>query len=65
MLTAADAVRLNWRWTQLKKAAKQYGVRLDVGDFEVDDSSGMDDPMVGEIKKRTGYTRVAIKGDDE
>lgn len=61
MLSAAGALELKWKWTQLKAAAKQHKVKLQVGYEAVDDDAGMDDPMVGEVKTRSGYRRVALK----
>lgn len=65
MLSAAGALEIRWKWTQLQQAAKQYGLRLLVGKGEsVGEESGLDDPMVGEVKERSGYQRVALKDEE-
>jgi hypothetical protein len=47
LLMEADAVRLQWRWTQLKNACHRYDVPLDIAFHEIED--GDPDAMVGEI----------------
>lgn len=65
MLSAAGAFEIRWKWTQLKEAARLYGLRLVIGrDHPVGDESGLDDPMVGEVKERSGYQRVALKDEE-
>jgi hypothetical protein len=45
-LVKADAVRLGWRWTELKRAAYEAGVTLTVAPKEIDDG---DEAMIGEV----------------
>jgi hypothetical protein len=60
---AADAVRLAWRWTDLKKWLSRNGVGLSTVPRPVTDHDGTDEAMVGEDKQQTGVTRVALKGE--
>jgi len=60
---AADAVRLSWRWTQLKTYLRQRDVDLRVAPRPVTDHDGTDEAMVGEDRRQTGVTRVALKGE--
>jgi hypothetical protein len=48
-LRAADAVRLNWRWSELKKTAYDSGVTLSIAPREIEDDGDVEAPMVGEV----------------
>lgn len=48
-LRKLDAVRLTWRWTELKRAVHEAGVGLRITSREIDDDGDMDAPMVGEV----------------
>ncbi len=63
-LMEADALRLTWRWTELNNLLSELRVPLHKGYEEVDDDSGSDAPMVGEVKVPTGMKRVEIHPDD-
>jgi hypothetical protein len=47
-LRAEDAVRLTWRWTELKRAAYVSGVTLRIAPREIEDTGEVDGPMIGE-----------------
>lgn len=48
-LLDADAVRLSWRWTELKRYAYQAGVTLSIAPREIEDTGEVDGPtLVGE-----------------
>jgi len=55
-LIAFDAVRLQWQWTGLQKAANEWDVTLAVAKHEISD--GDPDALVGEVWTR----RVDVKG---
>ena len=57
-LTRADAVRLSWRWTELKRAATQADVTLSVAQHEIGDDGDVDAPLVGEVWK----SRYQVEG---
>jgi len=63
-LMAADALRLTWRWTELKGVLSALRVPLNLGFDEVDDDTGADGPMIGEVKVVSGMKRVEIHPDD-
>lgn len=48
-LLALDAVRLSWRWSELRKAYQQAGVDLTVAAREVVDAGDVDEPPIGEV----------------
>lgn len=48
-LLAVDAVRLSWRWSELKKAAAMANVDLHIAHHEIDDQGEIDGPLVGEV----------------
>lgn len=48
-LISADAVRLQWRWTQLKDEARKRDVTLVVAHHEIEDEGEVDGPMIGEV----------------
>lgn len=52
-LMAADAVRLSWRWTELKKAYHQAGLELGIAAREVPDDGDVEAPPVGEVWSST------------
>jgi hypothetical protein len=47
-LVQGDVVRLDWRWTELKRAAYDAGVTLRIAPREIADDD-LDGPMVGEV----------------
>ena len=55
-LMASDAVRLQWRWSQLQQVAEAYDVTLSIAKHEIED--GDPDALVGEVWTR----RVDVKG---
>ena len=57
----ADAVRLQWQWTNLKRFVSDIGGILRVGGDEVNDHSGLDAAMVGEQRVQSGVDRVPLK----
>jgi len=57
----AGAVRFTWRYTDLKKFLASLNVPLAVGFEEVDDDSGVDAPMVGEVRRESGVKKVPIE----
>ncbi len=63
-LMEADALRLTWRWTELNNLLAELRVPLHKGYEEVDDDSGTEAPMVGEVRVATGMKRVEIHPDD-
>ncbi len=46
-LIEADAVRLTWRWTELKAAAQKFDVTLAIAQHEIED--GDPDALIGEV----------------
>ena len=48
-LLASDVVRLQWRWSELKKYAYQRGVTLSIAPREIEDAGEVDGPLVGEV----------------
>lgn len=50
-LMNADAVRLSWRWTELKRAASDADVTLRIAAHEVTDFGDLDEEMIGEVWK--------------
>jgi hypothetical protein len=60
-LLAADAVRLTWRYTDLKDFLSDARIGLRTAFEEIDDGAGIDGPMIGEWKKPAGVEKVAIK----
>jgi hypothetical protein len=44
-----DAVRLSWRWTQLRKAAQMADVELRIAGHEIEDDGDIESPLVGEV----------------
>jgi len=48
-LRAADVVRLQWRWTELKAEAYKAGVTLSIAPRELGDDGDLDEPMIGEV----------------
>lgn len=57
-LLAMDAVRLSWRWTELRKAYQVANLDLTVAAREVSDAGDLDEAPVGEVWS----TRYAVKG---
>ncbi len=58
-----DAVRLTWRWTQLKRLLSEQRIGLRQAYVEVSDNDGPDGFMVGETKKQTGTEKILITDD--
>ena len=48
-LLASDAVRLSWRWTELKRVAERADVTLTIAHHEVEDEGEIDSPLIGEV----------------
>jgi hypothetical protein len=62
LLKERDALRITWQWTNLKSMFHALGVTLVTGPEELDDEAvDLDDPHVGEWKKKTGVKRVPLK----
>lgn len=59
-LMAADAVRLSWRWTELRKAYNLAAVDLTVAAREVTDAGDLDEAPIGEVWE-TKYAVEAVK----
>lgn len=57
----ADAVRLSWRWTQLKRYLRDRHVTIRIGHDAVSDHDGTDQPMVGEVRVQSGVKRVPLR----
>lgn len=58
-LLEADAVRLTWRWTELKAMAERYDVTLTVAHHEIED--GDPDALIGEVwSSRIGTEAVEM-----
>lgn len=57
-LRKADAVRLSWRWTELKRAAYEAGVVMRIAPQEVSDDGDVEAPMIGE----TWQTDLRVEG---
>ena len=53
-----DAVRLSWRWTQLRKAAQMADVELRIAGHEIEDDGDIAAPLVGEA----WTSRMSIEG---
>lgn len=45
----ADAARLTFRWTELRRLAMAEGITLSIAGREVSDYGDLEEPMVGEI----------------
>lgn len=50
-LLDADAVRLAWRWTELRRAYEQANVPLTVAHHEVEDLGDVEESPIGEVWK--------------
>lgn len=48
-LLEADACRLTWRWSELKRAAVQANVALSIAHHEVNDAGDIEEEMIGEV----------------
>ncbi len=57
----ADALRLTWRYTQLKRLLSDHQVPLRIEYREINDDAGTDGAMIGENTYQSGMKRVAIK----
>ncbi|HHH27368.1 MAG TPA: hypothetical protein ENK57_03320 [Polyangiaceae bacterium] len=57
---AADAVRLTWRWTPLRRLFRDAGIEMRVAPREVSDLEGPDAPHVGEVWT-TGSPRIIAR----
>lgn len=57
----ADAVRLGWRWTELKRFLRDVGATLSITPEQVTDHDGLDGAMVGEERKQSGVRRVPLR----
>jgi hypothetical protein len=58
----ADAVRLQWRWTELKRFLSDIGGTMRIASKPVADYDGTDAAMVGEDRQPAGVKRVALRG---
>ena len=56
-----DAVRLTWRFTQLKRLLSDQKVPLRIEYQEISDDVGTDGAMIGENTYQSGMKRVAVK----
>lgn len=48
-LIGMRAAQLEWRWTQLKRAAAQADVDLEIAHHEIEDFGEIEGPLVGEV----------------
>lgn len=48
-LLIAGAARIQWQWTNLRRAANQADVTLSVASHELEDEGELSDEMVGEV----------------
>lgn len=62
-LQRMGALRWTWTWTPLKKALADLRVPLRVAFEEVDDDTGANEAMVGEVKRQSGVKKVPITPD--
>jgi hypothetical protein len=58
-----DAVRLTWRFTQLKRLLSDQRVPLRIEYQEINDDAGTDGAMIGEYTYQSGMKRVPVKGE--
>ncbi|KKN15594.1 hypothetical protein LCGC14_0984440 [marine sediment metagenome] len=58
-----DAVRLTWRFTQLKRLLSDQQVPLRIEYQEISDDVGTDGAMIGENTYQSGMKRVPVKGE--
>lgn len=61
MAMDVDAVRLTWRFTQLKRLLSDQRVPLRVEYQEISDDAGTDGAMIGENTYQSGMKRVPVK----
>ncbi|KKL26383.1 hypothetical protein LCGC14_2395800, partial [marine sediment metagenome] len=61
MAMDVDAVRLTWRFTQLKRLLSDQQVPLRIEYQEINDDAGTDGAMIGENTYQSGMKRVAAK----
>lgn len=59
-LMAVDAVRLSWRWSELRKAYQMAALPLTVAGREVEDDGDIEAPAIGEVWS-SSYRVEAVK----